>query len=157
MRPWLWKLELGFLNNALPNALPNALGPYCPKLVFTLQTPNVRALGSEKIFMSGLHKILHQISSFFQIFGHFWQSYKVFIPRKKPFKNLCFGAISEMQIYSKSCLKKPIFWSNKIQISREPLQFWLTSLPRTWSLSNSIVNRPIIAAVLISLPVLILK
>ena len=68
MRSCLYKLEPGFLTNALISPLPKALGQNCPKLVFRLKTPNVRALESKNV---KLHKILHQISSYFQILGHF--------------------------------------------------------------------------------------
>ena len=48
----LWKLELEFLTNGLISPLPKALGPNCPKLVVTPQTPNVRVLGSTCFLMS---------------------------------------------------------------------------------------------------------
>ena len=69
----------------------------CRKLVFRSQTTNVRALESKNFYVK-LHKILHQISFYFQILGHFWQSYECLFPEncKKPFKNLLFGAISDM-------------------------------------------------------------
>ena len=56
--------------------MPEALGQNCPQLVFRPQTTNVRVLGSENFFHIKLHKILHQISSYFQILGPFWQSYE---------------------------------------------------------------------------------
>ena len=89
----LWKLESGFVTNGLISPLPKALCPNCSKLAFRPQTSNVRVLGSE------LHKILHQISSYFTILGHSSrQSYEYLLPEncKKPFKNSLFGAISDM-------------------------------------------------------------
>ena len=41
----------GFSTTGLISALPKALDPNCPKLVFRYQTPNVRVLGSENLFM----------------------------------------------------------------------------------------------------------
>ena len=49
------------MTNGLISPLPKALSPNCSKLAFRPQTSNVRVLGSE------LHKILHQISSYFTI------------------------------------------------------------------------------------------
>ena len=40
---------------------------------------------------------------------------------KKTIKNLLFGAIPDMEIPSKSCLKRPRFWSTTIPISPKQL------------------------------------
>ena len=52
MRSCLWKMQLGFLNNGLVSPFPNALGLNCSKLFLRPQTPNVRVLESENVFMS---------------------------------------------------------------------------------------------------------
>ena len=50
MRSFLWKLlGLGLTTGGLISPLPKALGPNCPKLVFRLETPNARVLGSENV------------------------------------------------------------------------------------------------------------
>ena len=69
MASCLGKLELGFLTNGLISPLPNALAPNCSKLVFSPR-PKMSCV-IRKIFHVELHKILHQISSYFQIFGDF--------------------------------------------------------------------------------------
>ena len=141
MRSCLWQLEPGFWTNGLISPLPKALGPNCPKLVFRPQTQNVRTSGSV-FFSCKLHKILHQISTYFTILGYFWKSYECLFPEncKKPFKNLYFGAISDIKFSLSIVSKKPVFWNTKIQISLEPLgilsnqvilikfRFWPTSL-----------------------------
>ena len=71
IRSCLLKLELGFSTFGLISPLPKALGLNCPNLLFRPQIPNAKPLGSEIFFHIKLHKILHQISSYFQILGHF--------------------------------------------------------------------------------------
>ena len=74
--------------NGLISPLLKDLGPNCPKLVFMPQIPNDIALGSENFFIK-LHKILHQLSSYF--FGHFGQSvYSQKIAKKKPLQKSSF-------------------------------------------------------------------
>ena len=74
MRSCLRKLEPGFLTNGLISPLPKALGPNCPKLVFRPQAKpdgECQSFGICKFFHVKLHKILLQISSYFQILGNF--------------------------------------------------------------------------------------
>ena len=94
MRPCLWKLELGFSNNGLISLLPKALGPNCPKLVFRLQTPNVRALGSKSFFMSCSIKFCIKWALIFN-FWIFFDKVLVVIRRKLQ-KAVNLGAISDM-------------------------------------------------------------
>ena len=72
IRSCLWKLELGFLTNGLISPLSNVLGPNCPKLGFKF--------GIWIFFHVKIHKVLHQISSYFQILGYFWESYERLYP-----------------------------------------------------------------------------
>ena len=61
---------------------------------------------------------MHETSPYSQILGHFWQNYESLFPencKEKPFKNFLFGVISDIQVPSMSCLKKPLLWSTKIQ------------------------------------------
>ena len=82
-----------WLGKFFPKGRPN-----CPKLIFRPQNPNVRALGSEKFFMSSSIKLCIKQALFFK----FWViSDKVMSVSskknvKKPFKNLLVGAISDM-------------------------------------------------------------
>ena len=93
----------------------------CPKLVFRPQTPNVRALESEN-FCVKLHKILHQISFYFQILGHFSQSYECLFPEncKKNLSKIFFLVPFQICNFPLSLVKNtPVFWSTKFQISPE--------------------------------------
>ena len=96
MRSCLWKLGLGFSTNSLISPLPKVLGPNCPELGFRSQTKR-QSFGIWIFFHVKFHKILHQISSYFQILGFFWQSYERLFPEhcKKASKNFHFGAISD--------------------------------------------------------------
>ena len=116
----LWKLELEFWTNGLISPLPKDLEPNCPKLGFRFQTPNVIALGSQSFFVSIFYKILHQISPYFQVLGHFWQSYECLSSEncKKAFFLVSFE-ICKFPL--KSLLKKFLFLSTKSEISRESL------------------------------------
>ena len=71
MRPCLRKLDTGFLTNGLISPMPKALGPNCSKLVFRLQTPNVRVLGFAN-FRVNLHEILQPNKLLVYNFGSFW-------------------------------------------------------------------------------------
>ena len=68
------------------------LSPNCPKLVFRPETQNVTALGSIFFFHVKLPKILHGTSPYFQILGHFWQSYECLFPEncRKTFQKSSF-------------------------------------------------------------------
>ena len=108
-------MEAGFLTDGLISPLPKALCPNCSKLVFRSQTPNVWVLGSVIYFK--LHKILHQISSYFTILVHFWQSYECLFPEncKELFKNSLFCAISDMQVPSSLVQKNPFYGALKFK------------------------------------------
>ena len=110
LRSWLWKLELGFSTNGLIS----------PRLLFRLQTLNARDLGSHMFFMSS--SIEFWISYYFQILGHFWQSYECLFQGncKNPFKIFFLVQFHIYKFPLKSCLKNPVFCSIKIQISPEP-------------------------------------
>ena len=111
MRSSLWKLELGFMTNGLISPLPKALGPNYSKLVFRPQMPNVKILGSKIYFMSNSIKFASSKLLFLN-FGSFLTKLWVSTPRKLQKslqKNLLSGAISDMQVLSKSFLKKPRF------------------------------------------------
>ena len=71
VRSWLWKLELWFSTTGLISHLPKALGPNCLKLSFLTLDPKCQNFGIWKFFHVKLHKILHQLSSYFQILGQF--------------------------------------------------------------------------------------
>ena len=82
--------------------------------------PRRQSFGIWFFFHVKFHKILHQISPYFQILGHFWQSNECLFPEisKKPFFLVPFQVC---KFPLKSCLKKPAFLSTKIEISPEPL------------------------------------
>ena len=90
MRSCLWKFEPGFLTCGLISSLPKGLCSKCSQLAFKPQTPNARVLGSVNFLNPvKLHNILLQISFYFWILGHFWQSYECLFPencKKNPFK-----------------------------------------------------------------------
>ena len=118
MRSSFWKLRLGFSTNGLISPLSKALSLNSPKLVFQPQTPNV-SFGVWKKFYVKLHKILHQISSYFQIFGHFWRSYESLIP-KNPSKVFFLVPFQMCNLPLTLVLKNPVFWSTEFQIYPEP-------------------------------------
>ena len=127
MASCLWKLELGFLTNSLISPLPNALAPNCSKLVFSPR-PKMSCV-IWKNFHVELHKILHQISSYFQIFGHFWQSCACLFQKiAKNLSKILFFVLFQICKFPLSlALKRPSFW-RKVQISPELLdQIWKMS------------------------------
>ena len=82
--------------------------------------PRRQSFGIWFFFHVKFHKILHQISPYFQILGHFWQSNEYLFPEisKKPFFLVPFQVC---KFPLKSCLKKPAFLSTKIEYLRNRL------------------------------------
>ena len=105
MSSCLWKLELGFLTNGLISPLPKALGP------------NLKEFWVVQVFSCQAHKILHHRSSYFQILGHFWQSYEcLFLENwKRNLQKSYFWCDFRHVIYKEStffgALKLKCFWS----------------------------------------------
>ena len=83
------------------------LAPNCPKLVYRLQTANLTVLGSKILFHIKLHKILPKASRYFQNFDDFSQILECLFPENWKKKKKCtpYGAILDMKVPSKSCLK----------------------------------------------------
>ena len=91
------------------------------------QTSEFRDL---KIFHIKIHKILHQICTYFQILDPFWQSYQCLFPEncKNTLQESSFWChfryVRSLQVFPKN----PIFWSTKTQISLQTLgQIWKMS------------------------------
>ena len=118
IRSCLWKLELRFWTYDLLCLL----GPSCPKLVFTPQTPNVTALESRNIFMSSFIKVcMKQAISFkfWVIFDKVMSSYSQKIANKPT--NTFFLVSFQIGKFSLSLVYKNPFWSTKIPISPQLL------------------------------------
>ena len=111
MRSCLLKLELSFWTYSLIRVLTKAFGPNCPKLVLRPQTPNITALRFKKFFISSFIKFFMQQALIFKFYVTFDKVMSVFSQKmvKKPIKILLFGAIPDMQVSPKPCLKIPPF------------------------------------------------
>ena len=104
------KIETRVLTYGLISPLQQALGPNWPKQVFRPQTSKCQSFGIWKFFHVKLHKILHKISSCFQIFGSFL-SYQCLFPEncKKTLQKSSSWCHSKYVTSIKACLRKPRF------------------------------------------------
>ena len=100
------KIGARVLEQWLDKSFPKGFGPKLLKLVFR-PDPKCQTFGIWKFFHAKLHKILHQISSFFPILGHFWQSSECLFP---VYSSTIFFWVS----FQIGKFKKDCFWSTKI-------------------------------------------
>ena len=119
MRSCLRKLEPGFWTYSLITPLPKALGLNCPNLECPFQALDHKhqSLGIWKFFISRSIKFCIKYALIFKFWTLFDKVISVYSQKiaKIPFKNLLFGAISDMQDPSKSSLKTLFFGALKFK------------------------------------------
>ena len=140
MRYFTWKLELGsdvlwvIVSFGLYDGLISLLDLNCPKLIFSSQTPNITAFGSNAFFMSSSIKFSMKQVLIFHVWVIFHNVMSVVYSKKiakneikkkssKSFLLVQFQISNSSSL--KSCLKESLFLSTKIQIYPKPLgQSW---------------------------------